>query len=134
MAALDWGKTAGPFLEMILRNALLVHGLDAQVYQPIDFPNGYDNMYPENALGPGLPWSSCKIFIGQPLEGLNISDYIRVLDTTVEMLIVTDFPLELEMQLRVTMPDNKQLNLRVIESLCYSQLSSINWKWKCVVT
>jgi hypothetical protein len=132
MSNLDFGELCAAQLRLVLDNALSVRGYDAEVYRAKVYDNEFKDMYPEYERELEKA-GSCKIGLSQPIDGLAISDFIRLTDVTRETVVTTAFKLFPEDQLVVIAPDGKKLNLRITEAMMAHPLTSIAFKYKAVM-
>jgi hypothetical protein len=133
---LDYGRLGLPQRLMLIRNRLIVHGIDVVVTRAMTFNNEYaDTVQPEmiypDEVDPELPDSVIPTFdpenavtietraiIDKPvggLGGLDIFDDRIELSDKLDLVykITTIEPLELEDRLDFTWPDGKKMTIRV---------------------
>lgn len=134
MPLYDYGQQSQAHLQMILQSALNIFGLPAQVFSPETFANGYAEVYPEFTEG-NEPTGTCKILLGQPTSGLQLSDFISLSDKVqTTMIVTTNYQLSPNQQLVVTFPDGKTLNLRIMSALTSHALSTVWFRFEAIVT
>jgi hypothetical protein len=130
----DYGRQSHQHREMIILQMLTLWGLTAQIFAPVVFNNDYDIIAPEVTEAP-VPIGTTEVLLSQPTKGFRLSDFISLADKVEDYINVTSLvSLPLESQLWVTFPDNKTMNLRIIEALVQHPLSTIGYNYKAVVT
>lgn len=130
----DYGKQSRKHLKMMLKNALHRWGLPAMIYDKKLFNNDYQNVYPEFTQEI-VPGGTCLVLLGQPISGLNLSNFISLSDKVeTNMRVTTDKKLEIGQQLEITFTDGKKLNLRITANLAFHVLSTVGYNYDAVVT
>jgi hypothetical protein len=135
---LDFGKQSKLALSMQLENALKLYGIKAQIFRSATYNNGYDNPYntdPEFTQAP-IDSGFCYVMLSQPFEGLILSDFISLSDKVdTQIHVTTNTELFINDQLAITFPDNKRLNLRIVENWQFHALSTnVAYKYTAIVT
>lgn len=135
MPKFDWSEQSKPHRRTILGQMMTRWGLQASVFAPVTFDNDYETIYPENTETPQPVFTTTVLLGQQGFHGFRLSNYISLADKVNETIEVTTLDtLQLESQLQITYPDNRLLNLRVIECNTQHALSLISNVYNCVVT
>ena len=123
---------------MVVAIVLGLYGSQADVYVPVEFPNGYEATYPEYTWNTDALMQT-TVWLKQPLKGFRIGQ--ALLDNFISMADKVDDVLELfcfdelhiDYGLRCYVGDGKLLNLRIVENELSYSTSAVGWRYKAVI-
>jgi hypothetical protein len=138
---LDYGKLVQRHRALMIQNALNLYGLNAVVTRSEPFYNGNEQILSEpetifpHEEGRKDFQFNCKLLIDQPMEGLLFdSDVISLSDKLeTQYVMTTNVDLELEDNVKVTFPDAKVVNLRIVERVSRHPFTTVGGKYVGVV-
>lgn len=122
---------------MLVKNELVLNGLDAEVYLPVAADNEMTNVYPEYDFPvpeDSAPRQRIRVLVSNPVSGLLWDNQISYEDKLEEQYTVSmlyEFPVET--RIKVFYPDNKWLFLRLIARKVDHPYSTIGHNYTAVV-
>lgn len=129
----DFGKQAECALAMQLEAALALYGLPATIYKAAVYDNPYEPQQPE-FVQEKAPAGNCRVLLGQPFEGINLTNFISLADKVEKQIhLTTNVQLNTEDELHVMFPDEKSINLRILEPWAFHASSTVAFRYVAIV-